>query len=500
VKRTAHLTTSTVPPWPEPAKLPYDMLLSIFQYATYPLIDENLKASTGISWLVKVALLRRDFAEPALAALYYNPPLESPERVHNLLAALYAQNEGSTIDYRRKIRYLDIDALSVLCFKFAGQDPPLLAHFLAVTPMLRGLRINWPNDNPAVPSWQSNVPRGKVDSWYGESIYDLLEEDKIALEEWKWNLLFGPQLEYPWLQLTQIHQRPAFRRIKTLELCRLSSRLKEPIGVELSAALGELPELENLTVSSPKALDPSRTLLLLRHVRPLKSLTFSYCGDGLDAETISRVLATQGSQLRHLALHHNPRLDLAFLQSLRAQCPQLESLDMDLTFFSQLTVVRGITPMYETLLPAECTPSWPRTLRRLSLLHLRKWDTSAATRFFESLLNAAAELSNLRELEIRMSVDADWKDRISFRDKWEALILRVFRRPWIEPIRWSDSAKRSQRLKAIETPGDSSYAGAVQGRCEHVDVRVENLRPMERQLDESNFLDDERSGDEDYQD
>jgi hypothetical protein len=38
----------------------------------------------------------------------------------------------------------------------------------------------------------------------------------------------------------------------------------------------------------------------------------------------------------------------------------------------------------------------------------------------------------------------------------------------------------------------------LQGMCDVVDVRIGNLRPREKKYDETNFLDSERSGDEDY--
>ncbi|KAL8867015.1 MAG: hypothetical protein Q9198_008677, partial [Flavoplaca austrocitrina] len=40
----------------------------------------------------------------------------------------------------------------------------------------------------------------------------------------------------------------------------------------------------------------------------------------------------------------------------------------------------------------------------------------------------------------------------------------------------------------------------IQGMCDVVRVAIDNLRPTEEHLNETNFLDDEISGDEDYQD
>ncbi|KKY28733.1 hypothetical protein UCDDS831_g00118 [Diplodia seriata] len=38
----------------------------------------------------------------------------------------------------------------------------------------------------------------------------------------------------------------------------------------------------------------------------------------------------------------------------------------------------------------------------------------------------------------------------------------------------------------------------IQGMCEIVDIRIDNLRPREEQFNENDFLDSEVSGDEDW--
>ena len=38
----------------------------------------------------------------------------------------------------------------------------------------------------------------------------------------------------------------------------------------------------------------------------------------------------------------------------------------------------------------------------------------------------------------------------------------------------------------------------IQGMCDEVDVRIDNLRPREEQFHESDFLDSEPSGDEEW--
>lgn len=69
---TAIQMTGKAMPW---NTLPYQVLVSIFEYASWPLVADAITPLTSISWLLRTALCCRAFAEPALSALYYSPPL-----------------------------------------------------------------------------------------------------------------------------------------------------------------------------------------------------------------------------------------------------------------------------------------------------------------------------------------------------------------------------------------------------------------------------------------
>ncbi len=88
----------------------------------------------------------------------------------------------------------------------------------------------------------------------------------------------------------------------------------------------------------------------------------------------------------------------------------------------------------------------------------------------------------------------------------------------VSPASSPPASRRSQRGRQATTAstglpgGNSSPAFAtggngdwkeepekfIQGMCETVEVRIDNLRPMEEQLNENDFLDEELSGDEDW--
>lgn len=75
-----------IPAW---QTLPYHVLLQIFEYASYPLVDERTFQQTASwSWLLKASKLCRAFSEPALTVLYRSPCLTPMERAHTYVLSL----------------------------------------------------------------------------------------------------------------------------------------------------------------------------------------------------------------------------------------------------------------------------------------------------------------------------------------------------------------------------------------------------------------------------
>jgi hypothetical protein len=75
-----------IPPW---QTLPYHILLQIFQYVSYPLVDERtFQQTANWSWLLKASKLCRAFSEPALTVLYRSPCLTPMERAHTYVLPL----------------------------------------------------------------------------------------------------------------------------------------------------------------------------------------------------------------------------------------------------------------------------------------------------------------------------------------------------------------------------------------------------------------------------
>jgi hypothetical protein len=83
--------------------------------------------------------------------------------------------------------------------------------------------------------------------------------------------------------------------------------------------------------------------------------------------------------------------------------------------------------------------------------YLRNWDSTAATNFFGSLIDAANELPWLQEITIIAMVDTDWRQRAEFRRKWTDQFRKVFARTWKPPSSHLVSQKAFREWKAKTT-------------------------------------------------
>ncbi|KAL8773852.1 MAG: hypothetical protein Q9209_001282 [Squamulea sp. 1 TL-2023] len=584
-----------VPPW---QNLPYEILIQIFQYASYPLITETFEPTASISWLVQSALLCKGFAEPALSALYYAPPLCPRSRVYKLLECLINLTDTSYINYHAKVKYLDLEADEILCFKSGGRKPVELGDLVTMTPQLRGIGLHLLSDLPLRKSSSQCFPRVQRKRLvHQSSLHTALTNQNIRLLEWTWNgnlVTTPPAIGH----LERLHQTNMFQSLVTLTFVN-SDRFKDT--AQFAGSTSVLPNLKNLTMKNLAIEDLQHLKVLPRHLEYFAVINCQF----FKSYVLAPFLASHGGNLKELVLDHNNSLDLAFMPRLAASCPKLERLKMDLRFYNSHVSFRDSEPQFRTLLPCGLFPDWPRTLQRIELFHLRKWDRAAATIFFSSLVDSADELPNLRYIDIKASVDeSNWRERIKFRNKWTSRMEKVFKRSSAPPdprlrsipifmkhrkdfrdVRMSDtnpitskagndngsgfshvevsanisanissesdvplaSRRRSTRLQdrsddqvsTQHTPrpsrrhhrrkrkrsadddssteedsaledldldddsqqipeDDNAKDLLIQGMCDVVRVAIDNLRPTEEHLNESNFLDEEISGDEDW--
>lgn len=538
------ISSGVIPPW---QTLPYHILFDIFLRASYPLVNEQGGTRhSSVQWLVNVSLLCRAFHEPALAALYNCPPLIPDAKSHGLLSLVSTPQESLSTNYVNKIRELDIDVEPLLLYK---SGPTLgyfdLAKLVEKTPQVKRLRLYHTDDHvTGLPPWQ--IPYSK---WtYPEALFSAISQSSIRLRSWDWNSRFLETETLIPLMMAK-HLEPAFSGLRELKLLHVSEKedpdANDEAEVVLATALKELPELRRLEFFECSIVN--------EHLLPilpscLTSLSINNCAN-VSTLNLSAFLSTHGQTLRELSLCHNRHLSLSFIVGLSQTCPQLEKFKVDISMYDRSSY-HDVEPHFRELLSRSEVPTWPATLQDIEMHQLSKWDGVAAEVFFTSLIDAAPELRNLRRLVINAILKIGWRDRASFREKWQGRLERVFLRRSAPPdpnlytiprpaqgvithqheIAADDvesqldapasgpstpskrkSARIAQRkFSEIEDNGDFSPSGRAvsdveddkslprQGMCDVVMVRIDNQRPTETQFNEQDFLDDELSGDEDW--
>ncbi|KAK2766236.1 hypothetical protein FQN54_007752 [Arachnomyces sp. PD_36] len=541
--------SGVIPPW---NTLPYLILFDIFVRASQPLYDVGYVArQPSIQWLLDISRLCRSFYEPAMAALYYSPPLFPASRSHGLLNLLAMPQEHLTVDYRCLIKQLDVDVPQLLFYKMG----PSVGYFdlgklVELTPQLRYLHLYHRDDlvlNTDEP------PPITTSRWaYPLEFFETLEINNIRLRSWDWNARFleSPKL----LQLMgEVHLRPVFRDIQELTLYNISGvdeYENEDLDSEqiLATALSSLPNLRALYLERCSLV---ADIVMSSPPANLQILSITNCTQ-ISSDTLGLYLSSHGHCLEELHVAQNRHLNLTFMINLAEWCPQLKALSVDLTFYDSR--FRDVEPHFDHLLLDADVPSWPSTLQSIELNQLRKWNDKSADYFFTSLIDAAPNLPDLRRLIIKAILKIGWRDRATFRDKWIRRIESTFLRKSPSPdpnLRSVSRAPRSlqkegahedthsnvssrrgshsnaspttstrkstriarQRLSDMSTELSSRNNSRgrsrseseishgdnrVQGMCDFVLIRIDNLRPSEAQFKEADFLDDEVSGDDDW--
>lgn len=102
-------------------------------------------------------------------------------------------------------------------------------------------------------------------------------------------------------------------------------------------------------------------------------------------------------------------------------------------------------PLYKDMLLDTEVPTWPSSLRIIEIDKLCHWEIGAMEIFFQSIVDNAANLLNLRRLIIKANISLGWKVRAGIRQKWEETMQKVFcsRRPPPNPSWTSIKAMQS---------------------------------------------------------
>lgn len=424
-----------IPSW---QTLPYQVLQQIMKYASYPLYEKASRTNPSIEWLCGVSTLCRSFHEACIAALLYSPPLYPAFRAHGLLHLLAKDQTRTLINYRSKIKCLDIEVKNLLIRK-SGIN---IVELLGRTPLLERLRLYHNHDDLGTIVWaQPSQAKGRRYA-YPDDIFQKLDDMSIKLKSWDWNGRF-PTGSVVLDQLANVHTRPSFSEIQELSFLNIvlpDKASDDEINLAdslLISALQLLPQLKSLTFRNCNIL----TAATLSQLPPsLTSLEINDC-QYLTSDLLSIYLSSHGTHLISLTLTGNQSMSLAFLHNLAVLCPHLQHLNLDLTY-TDPSSYRDRDPLYDEALP-DGPPSWPSSLITISIENLRQIMLSEAEAFLTSIVNAAPDLQSLRKIMVKMIVkDASWRDRAEIRKKWIPKLEDVF----------LDTSQPEWRVHVMKTP------------------------------------------------
>lgn len=424
------LPLGKIPPW---TILPYQILLQIFQYLASPPYDpRTFQITPNAEKLLKYSRLCKDFAEPALTALYRIPVLAPMERAHKLGDLLQADEQNlMSFNYRSKIEAIHMEISQTAAYSLSGRGLLDLHNLMYHLPRLQELELYHRKDMSPYRELDHSV------KWnYPESLFVALEKNvegvPTRLKSWRWSSRLAKNI--PLEQMVDYHRKPYFVSLEKVAICNYhiprikKGELDPEHELRLVEALSALPSLKHLVLESSTLIN-NISMPLLPSVQRLEIIN---CWEVTSADLI-QYLGTHGHQLRHLILNHNVSLNLSLLSQLGSLCPKLELLSMDLTYFSVHQSYRDSDPNYEHLFEPDETPQWPSSLRVIEMQQLQRWDIVSAQRFYQSLLDSAESLPDLRTLIVKGILNIGWRERVAFREKWVELLPKVFLRKTAPP-------------------------------------------------------------------
>ncbi|KAL2018641.1 hypothetical protein VTK56DRAFT_544 [Thermocarpiscus australiensis] len=391
---------------------------------------------------------------------------------HGLVSLLSKDTSTTLFNYRSKVENLRIDVEEVASKTHKGQ-PLDLRSLIVKSPRLRYLQFFHQKDEAPYRRLDDNL------RWhYPAALFEALNGTQSSTQEgcgvrpvklagWQWNRrLMGPGLDLSGIKA--LHQTPSFSTLKKLSFlnyqvpslhAKASADPAELAALDrafiqtIADAITALPVLEHLSFESSTVVNDQLLPLL---PKSLKTLELVNCWDVI-SEDFASYLLLNGHNLKQLILHHNQSLSLGFLTVLGRACPNLQRLCMDFKCYKHHEFYRDSDPNYETLLEDGEIPEWPESLETLELRNMRKWTAEAAETLFQSLVDSAPKLLNLRRLDLKAMLDIPYRQRSQVRDKWAAKLKQVFLRKTEDPqplfsLRRAVPACQHTDSEAVKTP------------------------------------------------
>lgn len=411
--------------------------------------------SDGVNqgWLLQTATVCKSLAGPVIGVLYESPRIISDKKMQRLIATL--ELSDPMFYYRGKIRSLHLGP------EFLPKIPALRA-LIRCLPRLKHFSMTHELDQPPYRDLVTMGPKIDPNFW---AILDERKHSRPGMVDapnrllsWKWSGRLLPDFLSHSQEIIRLHTDGALRDVKRLHLVNFPSL--SYIG-ENSPAYAEV-ESQILPTVDPELLDEDDTQSVCAHIvmrrcaeiinslscldhlileacrfvegwlwpfiPPLKHLEVTHCWR-LYTHHIGEFITMNGRNLVTLILNHNSCLSLDFLVDLRRHCPNLEKLVVNMSYYKDW-LTNSAEPEFDEALGEGQVPTWPSSLRHIELLHVRPWKPEVAEMVFQSLIDSASELPNLRYLVIKAMLNIDWRKRADMRADWLRRLQDVFlRRP-----------------------------------------------------------------------
>lgn len=143
----------------------------------------------------------------------------------------------------------------------------------------------------------------------------------------------------------------------------------------------------------------------------------------------------------------------------------MQTIEVDLTY-TDPSSYHDIEPHYDELLP-NGQPTWPSSLRVVEFENLRNLDAAEADGFFQSLVDSAHKLKDLRRLSLKAILKIGWRDRAQLREKWKAKLEKVFLRKSLPP---RPLAPASMKSLPKEPSSETNAVAPMESRAENDQV------------------------------
>ncbi|KAF1810973.1 hypothetical protein P152DRAFT_459844 [Eremomyces bilateralis CBS 781.70] len=514
------------------AEFPYEIRVEIFKLAAYPLIDKKtLRATDGVKWLINMATMCKSFKEPALTALYEDPPISGSRAKPHLLADLLVKDPNETaVDYRAKIRYLHLDAKQHLILSAPGRGRFQLPSLTGPLTNLTGLHVDY------LRTMVNTTGLGVVlERW----VQPALDELKSTLKEFTLDIdlinragFFNFMLWAEGARALGSLEELVIHNANAHVLLRRDPETEPPerqVHVEiLRDFIRQQPKLKSLRfVDSALIWYPNSVhhdingKLLTQYEKNLTSVEFSSCTD-LSTPHLNQFLMDNGRTLESLELYHNKELGLGFIQGLDRYCPKLKKFSIDLFEYRGDHMIGS--PDWIDSSGLDWTVAFPPAIRSIAMVNLKGVTTISAINLFQSFLDRRSQMPNLRELVLHMNcTELTPRERAQFKRDWvenkmrHSFLSRAEPRQELRSVAgfyaWKEqqflrgpleemgemlSKRKLRPMTAVNGQPAAANDDQAEGTCTRVDITVHGLRPARHQYTERDFLSEGEDDDGDW--